>query len=111
MRGHGKTFAASTPVVTARFRLGDHGRTREKRDPIELSFHDLDFLCVDAFQFILLIRLAKATRHSQRFAGDPRGIGRREEDRGRSNVFGLADAAERCLCFNAFAKVALVEAG
>jgi hypothetical protein len=105
------TEASSPAVITTTLRLPDQGRARKQCDPIEFSFHDLDFLCVDAFEFILLIRLAKATRHSQRFAGDPRGIGRREEDRGRSNVFGLADAAERCLCFNALAKVALVEAG
>jgi hypothetical protein len=102
---------SSSSVITTTLRLPDQSRARKKRDPIQFSFHDLDFLCVDAFEFIVLIRLAKATRHSQRFAGDPRGIGRREEDRGRSNVFGLADAAERCLCFNALAKVALVEAG
>jgi hypothetical protein len=105
------TEASSSAVITATLRLPDQDRARKQCDPIEFNFHDLDFLCVDAFQFILLIRLAKATRHSQRFAGDPRGIGRREEDRGRSNVFGLAYAAERCLCFNALAKVALVEAG
>jgi hypothetical protein len=45
-RGHGKASAASTSVMTARFRLGDHGRTRKERDPVEFSFHDFDFLCV-----------------------------------------------------------------
>ena len=44
MRGHGK--AASTSVMTSRFRLRNHGRTREERDPVEFSFHDFDFLCV-----------------------------------------------------------------
>src|SRR4029077_13289647 len=86
--------SSSSSVITTTLRLPDQGRARKQCDPIEFSFHDLDFLCVDAFEFILFIRLAKATCHSQRFAGDPRGIGRREEDRGRGNVFGLADAAE-----------------
>src|SRR4029077_12929844 len=100
------TQASSPAAIVITLRLPDQGRARKQHDPVEFSFHDLDFLCVDAFEFILLIRLSKATRPTQSFAGDPRGIGRREEDRGRSNVFGLADAAERCLCFNAFAKIA-----
>jgi hypothetical protein len=29
--------------------LGNQGRTGKERDPIELSFHDLDFLCFDVF--------------------------------------------------------------
>src|SRR5207244_13180100 len=48
MRGHGKT-AASSSVMTARLRLGDQGRARQKRAPIELCFHDLD-----SFLFLLL---------------------------------------------------------
>jgi len=36
--------------MTARFRLGNQGRAREKRDPIEFSFHDLDFLCLCVFE-------------------------------------------------------------
>src|SRR5947208_16534119 len=55
--------------------------------------------------------LTKAARDTQRFAGDPRGIGRSEKDCGWSDVFGLANAAQGCLCFNAFAKIALIEAG
>jgi hypothetical protein len=51
MRGHGK--AASASIMTSRFRLRDHGRTRKKRDPVEFSFHDLDFLCVVVFKFIV----------------------------------------------------------
>jgi hypothetical protein len=54
MCGHGETAAATSTVMTARFRLCNQGRAREKRDPIEFSFHDLDFLCVGAFEFILL---------------------------------------------------------
>src|SRR5882724_3628412 len=69
------------------------------------------FLFVDAIEFILLIRLAKTSRDTKRFARDPRGIGRSKKDRGGSDVIGLADAAEWCLCFNAFAKIALVETG
>jgi hypothetical protein len=53
MHGHGKAAAASTSVMTSRFRLRNHGRTRKKRDPVEFSFHDLDFLCVVVFKFIV----------------------------------------------------------
>jgi hypothetical protein len=53
MRGHGKAAAASTSVMTSRFCLRNHGRTREERDPVEFSFHDLDFLCVVVFKFIV----------------------------------------------------------
>jgi hypothetical protein len=30
--------------------LGNHGRTRQERNPIEFSFHDFDFLCVVVFE-------------------------------------------------------------
>src|SRR4029077_15621391 len=42
------------PAVRATLRLPNQSRARKKRDPIEFSFHDFDFLCVDAFEFILL---------------------------------------------------------
>ena len=58
-----------------------------------------------------LLGLTKAARDTKRFARDPRGVGRSEKDRSGSNVLGLANATERRLCFNAFAKIALVEAG
>jgi hypothetical protein len=45
---------SSSASVRATLRLPDQGRARKQRDPIEFSFHDLDFLCVDAFEFILL---------------------------------------------------------
>jgi hypothetical protein len=45
---------ATTAETTTTLRLPDQGRARKKRDPIQFSFHDLDFLCVDAFEFILL---------------------------------------------------------
>src|SRR5882724_6983038 len=103
MRGHGKAAAASTSVMTSRFRLRNHGRTRKKRDPVEFNFHDFDFLCVVVLNSLSL-GLTKAARHTKRFAGDPRGVGRSEKDRNGSNVLGLADATERRLRFNAFAK-------
>jgi hypothetical protein len=53
MRGHGKAASSSTSVMTSRFRLRNHGRAREERDPVEFSFHDLDFLCVVVFKFIV----------------------------------------------------------
>jgi hypothetical protein len=37
------TEAAAVRVAT--LRLPDQGRARKQRDPIEFSFHDLDFLC------------------------------------------------------------------
>src|SRR5436190_339333 len=55
--------------------------------------------------------LTKTACDAESFACDPRGIGGSEKDRGRSNVIGLTDAAEWCLRFNAFAKIALVETG
>jgi hypothetical protein len=40
------TAEASSPAVLATtLRLPDQGRARKQRDPIEFSFHDLDFLC------------------------------------------------------------------
>jgi hypothetical protein len=45
---------ATTTETTTTLRLPDQGRARKKRDPIQFSFHDLDFLCVDTFEFILL---------------------------------------------------------
>src|SRR4029077_3824243 len=89
--------SSSSSVITTTLRLPDQGRARKQCDPIQFSFHDLDFLCVDTIEFILLIRLAKATRHSQRFAGDPRGIGRREKHRDGCNVARLPDATQRRL--------------
>jgi hypothetical protein len=44
----------TTVKTTTTLRLPDQSRAREQRDPIEFSFHDLDFLCVDAFELILL---------------------------------------------------------
>jgi hypothetical protein len=40
---------ATTAEASSHFtslRLPDQGRARQQRDPIEFSFHDLDFLCV-----------------------------------------------------------------
>jgi hypothetical protein len=45
---------SSSSVITTTLRLPDQSRARKKRDPIQFSFHDLDFLCVDAFEFIVL---------------------------------------------------------
>jgi hypothetical protein len=45
---------SSSAVITTTLRLPDQGRARKQCDPIKFSFHDLDFLCVDAFEFILL---------------------------------------------------------
>jgi hypothetical protein len=37
---------SSSFVITTSLRLPDQSRARKKRDPIEFSFHDLDFLCL-----------------------------------------------------------------
>jgi len=50
MSGHGKASAAATSVMTACFRLRDQGRAREKRDPIEFSFHNFGFLCLSVLK-------------------------------------------------------------
>src|SRR5436190_12887847 len=63
------------------------------------------------FCFVLIsCRLTEAASDTQRFARDPLRIRRSEKDRGGSDVLRLADAAKRSLRFNAFAKIALVEA-
>jgi hypothetical protein len=36
-------------------RLPDEGRARKKRDPIEFSFHDLDFLCPFVWFFLKFV--------------------------------------------------------
>jgi hypothetical protein len=36
-------------------RLPDQGRARKKRDPIEFSFHDFDFLCLFVCLFLKFI--------------------------------------------------------
>jgi hypothetical protein len=40
------TDASSPAVIPTTLRLPDQGRARKKRDPIEFSFHDFDFLCL-----------------------------------------------------------------
>jgi hypothetical protein len=42
---------SSSSVITTTLRLPDQSRARKKRDPIEFSFHDLDFLCLNYFLF------------------------------------------------------------
>jgi hypothetical protein len=44
------TEASSAAVTVTTLRLPDQGRARKQRDPIEFSFHDLDFLCVCTFE-------------------------------------------------------------
>jgi hypothetical protein len=41
---------SSATVIATTLRLPDQSRARKQRDPIEFSFHDLDFLCVNAFE-------------------------------------------------------------
>ena len=40
------TEASAASVIATSFRLRNQSRARKKRDPIEFSFHDLDFLSV-----------------------------------------------------------------
>src|SRR5437762_3747189 len=53
--------------------------------------------------------LTKTARNKERFSSDPCGIRRGEENSGWRNIFGLADSAQRCLRFNSFPEVALIE--
>jgi len=46
---------SSSPAVRATLRLPDQGRARKKRDPIELSFHDFDFLRLFVWLFLKFI--------------------------------------------------------
>jgi hypothetical protein len=48
------SHSSSAAVLATSLRLPDQGRARKQRDPIEFSFHDLDFLCV---LFVLLNHL------------------------------------------------------
>jgi hypothetical protein len=45
---------ATTANITS-LRLTDQRRARKQRDPIEFSFHDLDFLCLFVWLFLKLI--------------------------------------------------------
>jgi hypothetical protein len=47
--------ASSATVIATTLRLPDEGRARKKRDPIEFSFHDLDFLCLFVWLFLKFI--------------------------------------------------------
>src|SRR6266567_4393804 len=75
-----------------------------------MSFHSSRKHQPSLSQPTSLCRLTEAASDTQCFARDPPGIRRSEKDRGGSDVLGLADAAKRSLRFNAFAKIALVEA-
>ena len=63
------------------------------------------------FEAHCFLGLTKASRDTKRFACDPRRVRGSKKDCGRSDIAGLTDAAEWCLRFNAFAKIALVETG
>jgi hypothetical protein len=45
---------ATTANITS-LRLTDQSRARKQRDPIEFSFHDLDFLCLFVRLFLKFI--------------------------------------------------------
>jgi hypothetical protein len=47
--------APSATVIATTLRLPDQGRARNKRDPIEFSFHDFDFLCLFVCLFLKFI--------------------------------------------------------
>jgi hypothetical protein len=46
---------SATAAITITLRLPDHGRARKKRDPIEFSFHDFNFLCLFVRWFLKFI--------------------------------------------------------
>jgi len=51
--------ATTATLVATTLRLPDQGRARKKRDPIEFSFHDFDFLCLFVWLFLkFMISLA-----------------------------------------------------
>jgi hypothetical protein len=54
------TTAESSPatVIATTLRLPDQSRARKQRDPIEFSFHDLNFLCLFVRLFLKFIFLA-----------------------------------------------------
>src|SRR5580693_7108074 len=47
------SHSSSSGLITTALRLPGQCCARKKRDPIKFSFHDLDFLRVDAFELIL----------------------------------------------------------
>jgi len=49
------TAATTATLVATTLRLPDQGRARKKRDPIEFSFHDFDFLCLFVWLFLKFI--------------------------------------------------------
>jgi hypothetical protein len=46
---------SSSPAVRATLRLPNQSRASKKRDPIEFSFHDFDFLCLFVWLFLKFI--------------------------------------------------------
>jgi hypothetical protein len=46
------TEASSSAVIATPLRLSNQSRARKKRDPIEFSFHDFDFLCLFMWLFL-----------------------------------------------------------
>jgi hypothetical protein len=46
--------ASSATVIATTLRLPDQGRARKKRDPIEFSFHDFNFLFLYLFVWLFL---------------------------------------------------------
>ena len=44
------SHSSAAALIATSLRLPDQGRARQQRDPIEFSFHDLDFLCVCVFE-------------------------------------------------------------
>src|SRR4051794_23357215 len=51
--------------------------------------------------------LPEAPGDVERFAGDPNGLGRRQEDDGRGYILGESDSAQRSLRFRLLAEVTL----
>jgi hypothetical protein len=49
------SHSSSSAVIATSLRLPNQSRARKKRDPIEFSFHDLDFLCLFVWLFLKFI--------------------------------------------------------
>jgi hypothetical protein len=49
------TTAEASSAVRFTLHLPNQSRARKKRDPIEFSFHDFDFLCLFVWLFLKFI--------------------------------------------------------
>src|SRR5439155_12672993 len=100
-----------TPVISATlFSIMSFHPSRKHQPSLSQPASAPDLISGFSCLYCFLCRLTEAASDTQCFARDPLRIRRSEKDRGGSDVLRLPDAAKRSLRFNAFAKIALVEA-